>query len=365
MIHVFLGTKAQLIKMAPIMKELERRNITYNFIFSGQHQETIADLRENFQIKQPDIVLHKGEDVNTITKMFFWMIKVIYFTFRNRPAVWQGDKNGIVLNHGDTFSTLLGSILAKLSGLKNAHIESGLRSFNLFHPFPEELTRIAVFKMTDVYFCPNEHAALNLKREKGIKIDTNINTLYDALEFILESEKNSALDVPQNAFAIASIHRFETLYQKEKLITTIDLIKNISKSIPVLFILHSPTKVKLEKQGLLKTLQDDPNIELRPRYDYANFIQLVSSSQFVVTDGGSNQEECFYLGKPCLLFREATERDEGLDENVVLSRFNPVLVEEFVENFENYRRPFVTVSESPSCYIVERLLELGYDKKDT
>ena len=130
MIHIFLGTKAQLIKMAPIMRELQDRNIEYNFIFSGQHQNTINDLRNNFGVKEPDVILHSGKDINSIPAMLLWMIKIIYRSLIDRKRIWREDRDGIVLNHGDTFSTLLGTILGKLSGLSCGHIESGLRSYN-------------------------------------------------------------------------------------------------------------------------------------------------------------------------------------------------------------------------------------------
>ena len=113
MIHVFIGTKAQLIKMAPVMCELQDRNIPYNFIFSGQHQATMQNIREEFSIKEPDVTLYSGKDITGIFQMLVWSIRILLYSLKNRKKVWKGDKDGIVLNHGDTFSTLLGSILAR------------------------------------------------------------------------------------------------------------------------------------------------------------------------------------------------------------------------------------------------------------
>ena len=91
MIHVFIGTKAQLIKMVPIMRDLQRRNIEYNFIFSGQHQETIHDLRENFGIKDPDIILHNGRDITGIIQMSMWMLKILCKTlFSKKKPLEEG-----------------------------------------------------------------------------------------------------------------------------------------------------------------------------------------------------------------------------------------------------------------------------------
>lgn len=356
MIHIFLGTKAQLIKMAPIMKELQDRGLEYNFVFSGQHQETIKDLRDNFGIKEPNYILHKGEDINSVGKMFIWMIKVIITTLFNKKSIWKNDKHGIVLNHGDTFSTLLGSILAKLCGLKNAHIESGLRSFKLLHPFPEELTRLIVFRLSDYYFCPNQWAIDNLKKYNGIKINTYVNTLYDSLQTILKLPPPTDLSIPEEKFAVVSLHRFENLSKKDTLTKIVSLIQEASKHIKLLFILHNPTKKKLIGFGLYKILENTPNIELRPRYDYKNFITLVNSAEFIISDGGSNQEECYYMGKPCLLFRHATERNEGLEENIVLSKFDDQIIQEFIAHYKDYKRPFLDIKHTPSSLIVDKLI---------
>ncbi|HEY0894862.1 MAG TPA: UDP-N-acetylglucosamine 2-epimerase, partial [Cellvibrio sp.] len=217
MIHIFIGTKAQLIKMAPIMRTLQEKKINYNFIFSGQHQDTINDLRSNFGIKDPDIILYKGNDITGIAQMLAWMVGILFKTLFAKKKLWQGDKNGIVLNHGDTFSTLLGSLLAKLHGHRNAHIESGLRSFDIFNPFPEELVRRIVFLLTNLYYCPNEIAKENLHHHSGEKIITNGNTLYDALCTIKQQPTPDTLNIPPVPFAITSFHRFENIFNDSKL----------------------------------------------------------------------------------------------------------------------------------------------------
>lgn len=355
MIHIFLGTKAQLIKMAPIMKELQNRGIEYNFIFSGQHQETISDLRSNFGIKEPDYVLYKGKDITGIFQMFMWLLKILTKTIIYKKSVWKDDKNGIVLNHGDTFSTLAGSFLAKIHGHKTAHIESGLRSFNLFHPFPEELTRIAVFKLTDYYFCPNEWALNNVKKYSGTKITTNGNTLYDALKSI-ENDQHPSLQIPNERYAVASIHRFENIFNKKSLEKIIEILLSTADNIKVLMIAHKPTIKKLEEYNLLTRLSSHKNIEIRPRYDYSKFIKLVIASEFVMTDGGSNQEECFYLGKPCLILRNATERSEGIGENAVISQFDYDVINNFTHNNQIYAKTKINISPSPTEIIVEDLI---------
>ena len=106
----------------------------------------------------------------------------------------ENTSEDIFVVHGDTFSTVLGSIIAKILRGKVAHIESGLRSFNILHPFPEELNRIITFKLTDIYYCPNDWAVNNLRKYKGIKINTQLNTLYDSLQLAIKSIDNDTPD---------------------------------------------------------------------------------------------------------------------------------------------------------------------------
>jgi UDP-N-acetylglucosamine 2-epimerase (non-hydrolysing) len=358
MIHIFIGTKAQLIKMAPIMRELKFRKIKYNFIFSGQHQDTIDELLQNFQLDPPDFTLYTGKDVTSPFQAIIWGIKTVIHAFKHRQTLWQGDKAGVVLNHGDTFSTLLGSLLAKLHGHKSAHVESGLRSHNFFHPFPEELTRVLVFRCSDIYYCPGEWAINNLRRYRGEKVNTVANTLYDTLHIELPTQQID-VNYPKETFGLVSLHRFENIFHRKQLIYLVDELIKISEKFKLLFILHKPTKKQLVKFHLLDKLENHPNIELRPRYDYFKFITLVKASSFVITDGGSNQEECSYLGKPCLVMRKHTERQEGIGKNVTLSKFDHSTIEKFIAGYSNKPTSKIYLKESPSNIIVDHLFSLN------
>jgi UDP-N-acetylglucosamine 2-epimerase (non-hydrolysing) len=363
MIHIFIGTKAQLIKMAPIMVELEQNKVPYNFILSGQHKDTMADICANFHIKAPDVTLYHGPDITSVFKMLVWGIRITLKVLRNKKEVWNNDKSGIVLNHGDTFSTLLGTILARLSGLYSGHVESGLRSFNILHPFPEEITRLIVFKLSNVYFAPGNWALQHLEKYSGLKVNTEANTLLDSLNTINKLPTPEGLKIPEYDFGIVSIHRFENIYNKQQLQKIIDILQRASNSQRLVFILHKPTLKKLKSFKLLDQIVDNPNIETRPRYDYLRFIALVKHSKFVISDGGSNQEECYYLGKPCLLLREASEREEGIGENVVLSRFDETVIRAFVGHPERYKRERIQIEMSPAKLIVNSIMP--YSRIDT
>ncbi|OWK27157.1 MAG: hypothetical protein US76_01085 [Parcubacteria group bacterium GW2011_GWA2_38_13b] len=127
-------------------------------------------------------------------------------------------------------------------------------------------------------------------------------------------------------------------------------MEKVSPHAKVLFILHLPTKLKLWEFGFLARLQKNENVELRPRYNYFQLIRLVRKSKFIMTDWGSNQEENYFLGKPCLLLRNATERKEGLDKNVVISHFQTEIIEEFMQNYKKYTSLPVHMPISPSKY---------------
>lgn len=348
MIHVVIGTKAQLVKMCPVLREMEAQGVPYNFIFTGQHQKTVDDIRDNFSIKGPDVVLYKGKDVDSIASMLVWGLKIIGRTISGKEAVFKKDRKGIVLVHGDTFSCLLGAVLGKLKGLKVGHVESGLRSFNLFHPFPEELTRILTFYLADVYFCPGQWAIDNLGRFNGEKINTYQNTLLDALHLAIANVDEIEVDVPEEKYCVVTVHRFENIFRRAIFAQILDQVEEIAKHKRVLFILHPPTEKRLKEFCLFDRLDRNKNIELRPRYDYYKFIKLVYKSEFLVTDGGSNQEESYYMGKPCLLIRKATERNEGLGKNVVLSEYNGDIIADFVANYEKYVRKNEAFNCSPS-----------------
>ena len=353
MIHIVIGTKAQLIKMAPIMRRLQERSIPYNYVATGQHQSTMSDIHGNFGIREPDARLYSGPDITSITSMALFGARILFHMLHKREIIFRGDRTGIVLVHGDTFSTLLGALMGRLCHIKVGHVESGLRSFNLLAPFPEELTRIAVFRLSQYYFCPGDWAVANLKQLRGTKVNTGANTLADALVYVRQSEDHGRPGlIPEHPFAVVTLHRFENIRSQESMKRLADAVLMIAERHALLFVLHAPTEIQLRRFGYYDRLADHPNIQFRPRYDYFDFMRLIRHAEFVVSDGGSNQEECHYLGKPLLLLREVTERQEGLGSNVILSRFEPDVIQDFLNNYEQLATQLAPVEASPSDIII-------------
>ncbi len=360
MIHVIIGTRAQIIKMAPVMKELEDRGIDYNFIFLAQHKETMYEIFAQFGVKKPNIVIGDlDRDITNVKDMVLWSIRVLINGFLKRKKIFQNDKKGVVLIHGDAPPLFLGGIIAKFQGLKVAQVEAGLRSFNYFKPFPEEATRVFSSKigLIDIFFCQDEKSTLNVAPYKKAAYCTHYNTMLDSLRLAENVSPEKTISEASGEFAIASLHRFETISKKEKLEIVVNELIKISRKIKLLFILHPPTRVALKKYGLYSSLEKEHGCYLLPRLGFFEFNHILRKAEFIITDGGSNQEECFYLGIPCLLFRTETERMEGLNNNVVLSRFDSEIINNFVVNYKSYRREPVSEKTSPSSYIVDQLKE--------
>lgn len=360
-IAVIIGTRAQIIKTAPVMKELQDRGIDYRFVFTEQHKETMDDIMQNFGLKKPDYMFfsyseEKADSRKGFGGWFFQAFKKIIFK-RKEILPFKG---GIVLSHGDTFTCWMGAILGKITGNKVMHLESGLRSFNLLKPFPEEISRLITFRFTDVYMAPNEWALNNLKKYKGVKINTGMNTQYDSVRIALQNEDKIMFQVPDTKYIVASIHRYEHVFKEEKFIEILEIIEMIAEKYLVVFVLHPVTIKRIKEYGLEQRFKDNKNIKLQERLPFFEFIKLLNSSEFVVTDGGSNQEELSYMGKPTLILRDVTERIEGLDENAVLAKFDKKVISDFVENYKKYEKPFKEVDVTPSTMIVNWLVDNGY-----
>ncbi len=337
------------------MRCLSKHCIDYNFIHTGQHRETMDDMLVEFNLKQPDIRLYGGADIVSIGRMLTWTIFILWKSITRRTKIFKNDRKGIVLIHGDTFSTILGALMGRLAGLDVGHVESGLRSYNFFNPFPEELTRVLVFYLSHILFCPGEWALNNVKRLRKKKINTKTNTMSDTLEMALQ--KNLRTDhIPATSYAIVSIHRYENIFEKKRLDRIVELLEHVARKHHLVFILHPPTEKRLRATNNFARLKENPLIELRNRYSYFDFVALLQKCQFVVTDGGSLQEETSYLGVPCLLLRKHTERVEGLNWNVVLSNYEISVIDNFIGAYEKYRKKSISNVIGPSEIIVESIL---------
>ena len=355
-INVLLGTKAEMIKVAPVLRELEKRGFSYRLIETGQHGAYLNRLREEFEIREPDVRLGKNTDVDNFFEVFKWLVRLIPIVASRKRIKEQvfSSTSGICLIHGDTPSTLIGALLAKRAGLQIAHLESGLRSGSFLHPFPEEIIRVIVMKLADVLFAPDEKAVSNLValKVKGQIEETTMNTGIESLEKNIEEVEHASGPV------IVTLHRVENLHRKKRLKGFSKLLEEVTKKgQEVLFVLHQPTEEILRKHGIIEEIEEI-GIKIVPLIPYKEFVKKIASAPYVITDGGSIQEETAHLGVPCLLWRGKTERQNGLGQNVVISNYDKKTCEAFLNDFEDYRTEIRSEHSNPSSQVVDVLTQI-------
>ena len=209
MIHFVVGTRAQLFKMAPIMLECDKRKLAWRWIYTAQHKDTISSSLSVFGLPDPNYtVVTWDTEAKSLGKFFGWFGKMLVSLFHSKKILngYTGKKH-IVLTHGDTTTTWFGALYGKLTRTKVMHVESGLRSFNIFKPFPEEINRLITFRLSDYYACPGDWAVKNLKKYKGKKIDTEHNTQLDTIRFGLSNYQKADISVPKGKYVLVTLHR--------------------------------------------------------------------------------------------------------------------------------------------------------------
>lgn len=361
MIHFVIGTRAQLFKMAPIMLECEAQNLEWRWIYAAMHKETIQETLDTFELPAADYTMVDWKDeAKTIAKAGYWFSRLMLSLAHSKQILaGKTGKQHILLTHGDTPVTPVGAMVGKLTRTPVMHVESGLRSHNLFHPFPEEINRLITFRLANYYACPGEWAVNNLKKYKGKKINTRENTQVDVLRFGLQKLHRATVEVPKEKYIVLSTHRYENVFNKQRFEKIIQAAERAAKRYKVLVPGHPVTMGQIKKLGLLRRLEDNQNIKLLPRLEYLDFLKAISGAEFVMTDGGGNQEELYHLGKPTLVLRDATERQEGLGKTAVISKLNNTVIDNFIANYKDYRHPPTTTDFSPAKIIVNEIASFG------
>lgn len=353
-ILVLIGTKAQFIKTAPVLLEMDRRRIEYRLVYTGQHSETFDILEQAFGTRPADEVLVPGCEAATNLKFLSWSWKFWKSVARRlRSPEWRCCRIGLV--HGDTASTLFSALALRLAGVKIGHIEAGLRSSRLLEPFPEEVVRRLVSAMSGVHFVPSDTAMQNLAHARGLVVNTGGNTLKDALSVALNSHERRSRG-KETPYAVFSVHRSENLSHRPVFDMLMKRVISTATVIPVRFVLHPATRERIRETGWQSRLENIPGLQLLERMDYPAFIELLLGSRFLMTDGGSNQEEAAMLGIPTLLLRRTTEREDGFGDNVELSGLIPHRIESFVSTHARSQWHVRTQTKgSPSGILVDAI----------
>lgn len=363
MIAFVAGTTAELIKIAPVRAALVERGADVALWSTGQHTHEVESTLADLDSPPPDRWLVPREHLRHVSAVGHvpgWAWRVLWTAVRTRRALARelarDGRPGLVVVHGDTFTTVLGALLGRLVGARVAHVEAGLRSGSVLSPFPEELNRRVVGRLADLHFAPTTREVANLRRTRGIVVETGANTVVDALRPSLD-RADTVEDLPAE-FGLVTLHRFELLRQADRFEEVLWTLHAARERMPLVMVAGESERARIAELGLDELFDD--RFQLRPKRAYAAFLPVLARASFVVTDSGGLQEECAVLGVPCAVHRERTERHQGLGENVVLTRMDPERLRAFLEGWAELRRPSQLDRFHPSRRIATTLAELGF-----
>ncbi|PKE17308.1 non-hydrolyzing UDP-N-acetylglucosamine 2-epimerase [Macrococcoides caseolyticum] len=306
-IMTIFGTRPEAIKMAPLVLALKNDpELEPIVVVTAQHREMLDQVLEIFGIT-PDYdlnIMKAGQTLSEVTsRVILGLEEVIKET---RPDM--------ILVHGDTTTTFAGSLAAFYNEVAIGHVEAGLRTWQKYSPFPEEMNRQMTGTLTDLHFAPTDDAAQNLRNENKPedRIVITGNTAIDALKTTVKSDYRS--DILDNAgerrVILLTAHRRENIGQPmHNIFSAIRRIVDEFEDVEVVYPMHKNPKVR---EIAAEHLSDHDRIQLIEPLDVIDFHNFASRSHFILTDSGGVQEEAPSLGKPVLVLRDTTERPEGV-----------------------------------------------------
>ena len=314
-IITIFGTRPEAIKMAPLVKELERREeIESKVCVTAQHREMLDQVLELFDI-QPDFDLNIMETRQTLTGITNKVLEGL-------EEVFESEKPDMILVHGDTTTTFAGALAAFYQQIKVGHVEAGLRTFNKYFPFPEEMNRKLTGSLTDLHFAPTDGSKENLLRE-GVKendIYVTGNTVIDAMKhtveknYIFDNEELNDIDFSKKVIMITA-HRRENWGEGiQNICIALNKIVEENEDVELIYLVHLNPVVK---DVVFERLGGKERIHLLSPLDTKETHNLMNKSFMVMTDSGGLQEEAPHLGKPVLVLRDVTERPEAVDAGTV------------------------------------------------
>jgi len=303
------GTRPEAIKMAPLVKELEsRKEIESIVCVTAQHREMLDQVLETFKIK-PDYdlnIMKQGQTLGDVTTR----------ALKGLEEAIKECTPDIVLVHGDTTTTFAGALAAFYNQVAIGHVEAGLRTYDKYSPFPEEMNRQMVDCMTDMYFAPTELSKNNLLKEniKEEKIYITGNTVIDAMSTtVSEDYTHPELKWIENneRMILLTAHRRENLgAPMKRIFKAIRRIVDEFEDVKVIYPIHMNPKVREVAKEIFNNCDKVKLIEPLEVFDFHNY---QNKSHIILTDSGGIQEEAPSLGKPVLVLRDTTERPEGIE----------------------------------------------------
>jgi len=312
-----VGTRPNFIKLAALVEELKKhRKMEHVLIHTGQHYDFLMSklFFEQLGLPKPDehLVCQTGVGADEQKKFLKAAIK----------EALKRQKPDLVIVVGDVNSTVAGAGAAKELGIRVAHVEAGLRSFD--KSMPEEINRVQTDKISDFLFTTEESANKNLLNE-GISKDkiffvgnVMIDTLLSHKEKAKKSKILSELRLKKKDYAVVTVHRPSNVDSKESLSYVLDILENLQENIKIVFPIHPRTLKNLENFNLLKKVKSQKNLTMTKPLGYLDFLNLMSNSKFVLTDSGGIQEETTAWGVPCITMRDNTERPVTVEQGTNL-----------------------------------------------
>ncbi|MFA5577077.1 MAG: UDP-N-acetylglucosamine 2-epimerase (non-hydrolyzing) [Tissierellaceae bacterium] len=311
-IMTVFGTRPEGIKMAPIIKELEKREGVKSLVcITAQHRQMLDQVLDLFEIKA-DYDLNIFKPGQTLTE-------ITIRALRGLEEIIVKEKPHILLVQGDTSTVFAGALAAFYQKIKLGHVEAGLRSGNLYSPYPEEANRMLTGVLSNYHFAPTERNRQNLLREgyPEEKIYITGNTVIDALhyardkDYIFELDLLNRLDFDKKKLILLTSHRRENIGRPmENIFGAIRDITRKYQEVEVVFPMHLNPKVREIASSILSK---EDRVHLIEPLDYRPMANLMAKSNIVVTDSGGLQEEAPSFGVPVLVVREETERPEGIE----------------------------------------------------
>ncbi len=305
-IHLVCAARPNFMKVAPLYHALKKESWAYPIIVhTGQHYDfNMSDtFFEDFGLPEPDIYLgvKSGTHAEQTGRVMMAYEKILN---HQRPD--------LVVVVGDVNSTMAATLTASKLGIKLAHLEAGLRSFD--RSMPEEINRLVTDTLADMLWTPSKDASENLIKE-GIspdKIHLVGNIMIDSLEMLrekIESEETyRTFALTAGRYGVVTLHRPSNVDNPAVLKEICSILMEISEEVPVVFPIHPRTRKNMEENHLLTAMESSRNLYLPEPLGYIHFMNLVFNCRFVITDSGGIQEETSYLGIPCLTVRKNTER---------------------------------------------------------
>ena len=328
------GTRPEAIKMAPLVKELEKREeIESKVCVTAQHRQMLDQVLDLFNIK-PDFDLNIMKTKQSLTGITNRVLEGL-------EEVFECEKPDIILVHGDTTTTFAGALAAFYKQIKVGHVEAGLRTFDKYFPFPEEMNRKLTGAIADLHFSPTIGSKNNLLRE-GVD-ENNIfitgNTVIDAMkytvedEYIFDNEELNNIDYKNKKVILVTAHRRENWGEGiENICKALKAIVEKNEDVEIIYLVHLNPVVKDVVHSYLGEVK---GIHLLSPLDTKETHNLMNKCYLVMTDSGGLQEEAPHLGKPVLVLRDVTERPEavtagtvklvGTDKDVIIKEANEIL----------------------------------------